>query len=261
MDGDLHLGRSAFVGARAQCVADHSSEARHLTDPSFHGTATRLRIALDRRITSAKRRMRGRRRTSGIIGYEVAEHTPSAGLPDRRCWPGKPASPRRKRECVRRLLVGVPLVLQVVLHHRQPQQGRGSAVRGDLAQGQRRLAVGIEVRSVHHDLDVGGGRHHFRHPPCRDVPGVDGLVAQQAIDLLDRVTGQKLSGPGPTTGRSPPPTRSPSRPASRWPATACARRGGHPRAVRPETRKRLRPTPPCDPSYCHDQLKIQLMAG
>ncbi len=36
--------------------------------PSFYGTATRLWIALDRCITSAKRCMRGRRRTSGILG-------------------------------------------------------------------------------------------------------------------------------------------------------------------------------------------------
>ncbi len=36
--------------------------------PSFYGTATSLWIALDRCITSAKRCMRGRRRTSGMLG-------------------------------------------------------------------------------------------------------------------------------------------------------------------------------------------------
>ena len=36
--------------------------------PSYHDTATSLWIALDRCITSAKRCMRGRRRTSGMLG-------------------------------------------------------------------------------------------------------------------------------------------------------------------------------------------------
>src|ERR1035437_1686360 len=43
----------------------------------------------------------------------------------------------------------VALVLQLVLQHSQPQQGRRPAVIGDKAQVQRRLIVGVEIRPVH----------------------------------------------------------------------------------------------------------------
>jgi len=87
----------------------------------------------------------------------------------------------------------VALVPQLVLQHRQPQQGRRPAVIGDKAQGQCRLIVGVEIRPVHGDDNGFALADDLRDPGGEHVPHNDAPVAQQAIDLLDGVLAQQAA--------------------------------------------------------------------
>ena len=54
-----------------------------------------------------------------------------------------------------------------------------------------RLIVAVEIGPVHGNQDRLALPHHVRHPPGEAVPDVDALVAEQAVDLLDRMLGGK----------------------------------------------------------------------
>ena len=82
----------------------------------------------------------------------------------------------------------VALVLQFVLVDRQPQERRRPAVTRDQAQSQRRLIVGVEIGPVHRHDDRLALAHDLANPWREQVPDDDPGVAQQAIDLFDRVS-------------------------------------------------------------------------
>lgn len=60
-------------------------------------------------------------------------------------------------------------------------------------QRQRRLAIGIEVGSVHRDDDFLALTDHLPHPVGKNLPHDDALIAQQTLQLLDGVLGKNLS--------------------------------------------------------------------
>ena len=88
MDGDLHLGRPAFVGVRAQGVADHPLEPRHgRLGPGTFGVAggrltryaamlsdsAKMAVALRGRGFGRLARHRGGARRHDVGGVRVAE--------------------------------------------------------------------------------------------------------------------------------------------------------------------------------------------
>ena len=82
---------------------------------------------------------------------------------------------------------GVALVLQFVLIDRQPQKRRRPAVTRDEVQSERGLIVGVEIGPVHRHDDRLALTHDLANPWRETVPYDDPGVAQQAIDLFDRV--------------------------------------------------------------------------
>jgi hypothetical protein len=87
----------------------------------------------------------------------------------------------------------VALVLQFVLVDRQPQERRRPAVAGDEAQSQRRLIVGAEIGPVHRHDDRLALAHHLANPRREKLPHDDPGVAQQAVNLFDRVSVRKTA--------------------------------------------------------------------
>jgi hypothetical protein len=53
------------------------------------------------------------------------------------------------------------------------------------------MPVGVKVGPVHRHHDVGAGTDHFRNPAGKD--GLDPGIAQQPVDLLDGMLGQKAA--------------------------------------------------------------------
>ena len=82
----------------------------------------------------------------------------------------------------------VALVLQFVLVDRQPQERCRPAVARDEVQGQRRLIVGVEVGPVHRHDDRLAPAHDLANPRREKVPHDEPGVAQQAVNLFDRVS-------------------------------------------------------------------------
>ena len=91
------------------------------------------------------------------------------------------------------ILVGVARVGQLVLVNAQPDQRRRPAVAGHQLERQGGLPVGIEVGPVHRHDDVLARSDHFRDPAGKDIPGLDPGIAQQPVDLLDGMLGQKAA--------------------------------------------------------------------
>ena len=58
------------------------------------------------------------------------------------------------------------------------------------------LPAGVKVGPVHRHHDVGARPDHLRDPRGEDVPRLDPRIAQQPVDLLDGVLGQKAAGLG-----------------------------------------------------------------
>lgn len=65
---------------------------------------------------------------------------------------------------------------------------------GHQLERQSGLPVGVKVGPVHCDDDVGAGSNHFRDPAGKDIPGLDPGIAQQPVNLLDGMLGQKTAG-------------------------------------------------------------------
>ena len=65
---------------------------------------------------------------------------------------------------------------------------------GDQAQHQRRLVVLVEIGPIHRHQDVPALADLMRHPTGETVPNVDAAVAEQPVDLLDRVLGHQAAG-------------------------------------------------------------------
>ena len=91
------------------------------------------------------------------------------------------------------VLVIVARVAQLVLEHAEPDQRRRPAVPGHQLERQGGLPVGVKVGPVHRHHDVLAGTDHFRDPAGKDVPGLDPGIAQQPVDLLDGVLGEKAA--------------------------------------------------------------------
>jgi hypothetical protein len=78
-------------------------------------------------------------------------------------------------------------VLQFVLVDGEPDQRRGAAVAADEMQRKRCLVVGVEVGPVHRHHDLGARGDEVLHPGLEQIPDLDALIAEQPVDLLDRV--------------------------------------------------------------------------
>jgi hypothetical protein len=66
-------------------------------------------------------------------------------------------------------------------------------VPGHQLERQGGLPVGIKVGPVHRHDEVGARPDQFRNPGGEDVPGLELAIAQQPVDLLDGVLGQKAT--------------------------------------------------------------------
>ena len=55
------------------------------------------------------------------------------------------------------------------------------------------LPIGVEVGPVHRHDEVGAGPNQFRNPSGEEIPGLELAIAQQPVDLLDGVLGQKAA--------------------------------------------------------------------
>ena len=64
----------------------------------------------------------------------------------------------------------------------------------DQIEGQRRLSIMVEVGPVHGNDNLPARSDQMGNPVCETVPDIDVLIAEQAIDLLDRVLGHQTSG-------------------------------------------------------------------
>ena len=62
---------------------------------------------------------------------------------------------------------------------------------GDQAQRQRRLPIGIEIGPIHRHNNVPACADDLRNPMAEQLPDIDALIAQQAIDLFYGMLGQK----------------------------------------------------------------------
>jgi hypothetical protein len=60
-------------------------------------------------------------------------------------------------------------------------------------QGQRRLPIAVELGPVHGDDNFPSRAHEMRDPVGQALPNIDLLVAEQAVDLLDRVLGHQTA--------------------------------------------------------------------
>ena len=67
------------------------------------------------------------------------------------------------------------------------------------------MPVGVEVGPVHRHDEVGAGPDQFRNPSGEEIPGLELAIAQQPVDLLDGVLGQKAArlGQGFADERTP----------------------------------------------------------
>ena len=92
------------------------------------------------------------------------------------------------------ILVAVAPIFQRRLVNRQPHQRRRPAMPGDQRQHDRRLVVGIEIGPIHRDRDAGPLRKYIKYPLGEQRAHHDPLVRQHAVDLLDRMLGQKPAG-------------------------------------------------------------------
>ena len=94
------------------------------------------------------------------------------------------------------VLVGVAGVLQVVLEHAEPDPRRRPAVAGHEPEPQGGLPVGVVIGPVHRHDDVLARPDRLRDPGGEDVPGLEPGMAQQPVDRLDGVCGEKTAGLG-----------------------------------------------------------------
>ena len=110
---------------------------------------------------------------------------------------GQDGHPAAGREDLRQAQTGildvVTLILQLVFPHRQPQQRHRPAMLGHQIERERCLVVAVEVGPVHGDDDVVARSYQMWHPAGEALPDVDAAVAEQAIDLLDRVLGHQAA--------------------------------------------------------------------
>ena len=58
---------------------------------------------------------------------------------------------------------------------------------------ERQVLVGVIVGPVHRHDEVGAGSDQFRNPSGEEIPGLELAIAQQPVDLLDGVLGQKAA--------------------------------------------------------------------
>ena len=56
------------------------------------------------------------------------------------------------------------------------------------------LSIGVKVGPIHRHHDILAGTDHFRNPAGKDVPRLDPGIAQQSVNLLDGMLGQKAAG-------------------------------------------------------------------
>ena len=91
------------------------------------------------------------------------------------------------------VLEGVALLGEFFFPYRQPQQRSGASMRGHQVERERRLSVAIEIGPVHGDDDLASCSNHAGHPVREAVPDVDARVAEQPVDLLDRVLGDQTT--------------------------------------------------------------------
>ena len=75
---------------------------------------------------------------------------------------------------------------------------------GHQVEGERCLPIAIELGPVHSDNDFLPGADQMRHPAGQAVPDIDVVIAEQSVDLLDRVLGHQIA-PAPAPARSPQP--------------------------------------------------------
>jgi hypothetical protein len=64
---------------------------------------------------------------------------------------------------------------------------------GHQIERERCLAVAVEVGPVHGNDNVVARSHQMRHPAGEALPNADAAVAEQAIDLFDRVLGYQAA--------------------------------------------------------------------
>lgn len=62
-------------------------------------------------------------------------------------------------------------------------------MRGDQRQHDRRVAIGVEVRPIQRDDNRGLRRGDVRHPVGEQRPDVEGGIAQEPVNLFDRMLG------------------------------------------------------------------------
>jgi hypothetical protein len=91
------------------------------------------------------------------------------------------------------ILIVVAGIRQLILEHAEPDQRRRPAVPGHQLERQGGLPVGVEVGPVHRHDEVGAGPDQFRNPSGEEIPGLELAIAQQPVDLLDGVLGQKAA--------------------------------------------------------------------
>jgi hypothetical protein len=64
---------------------------------------------------------------------------------------------------------------------------------GHQIEGEGGLIVVVEVGPVHGDDDLRARADHMRHPAGEALPDIDALVAEQAVNLLNRVLGDQAA--------------------------------------------------------------------
>ncbi|MGD0108915.1 MAG: hypothetical protein ABSC06_33525 [Rhodopila sp.] len=89
----------------------------------------------------------------------------------------------------------VALLRQFVFPDRQPQERRCPPMPGYQIERKCRLPILIEVGPVHRDEDFLTRTDQIGNPAGKAVPDIDPLVAQQPVNLLDRVLGHQASRP------------------------------------------------------------------
>ena len=87
----------------------------------------------------------------------------------------------------------VALACQFRLEYAEPHQRRGAAVTGDQIERQRRLVIGVVVGPIHDDQDGLGVPDRLGDPRRKQRLSIDFVVADQTIDLLDRVLVAKIA--------------------------------------------------------------------
>ena len=110
---------------------------------------------------------------------------------------GQDGHPAAGREDLRQAQTGildvVTLILQLVFTNRQPQQWHRPTMLGHQIERERCLVVAVEVGPVHGDDDVVARPYQMWDPTREALPEVDAAVAEQAIDLPDRVLGHQVA--------------------------------------------------------------------